>query len=42
MIFERNIEVKDGITVMSFDTLIQFVIMLTAIAGLFYTIGKRK
>jgi len=27
---------------MSFDQIIQFVIMLTAVAGLFYTIGKRK
>ena len=38
----RNIEVKEGIAVMSFELTIQFVIMLVAVAGLFYQIGKRK
>ena len=34
--------VREGIAVMSLDQMIQFVIMLTAVAALFYQIGKRK
>jgi hypothetical protein len=34
--------VKEGIAVMTLEQAIQFVIMITAIAALFFQIGKRK
>ena len=39
---KRKYKVKEGIAVMSLDQIFQFVIMLTAVAALFYEVGKRK
>jgi len=43
MIFSgRNIEVKEGIAVMSISETFQLILVICAVASLFYQIGKRK